>query len=249
MTILVVLLLIAFVAAGVPWFLHARKVAQKNACLNNLRMIESGSMSYCLANRASYSDTFTLEQFKQICAYVKGGAPPVCPVINQPCIPVPYSVYEGVKCPCGQSLTPFDSPGTPWDGDFRSYYTALQQDLRPAGMRLGSDALLRLTPLMFNSVVIRDFILSHLEQWYTNVWNTDLIASAATALGNIKDPRAVDTLIKGLSCDDWYARKKIVEALGNIGDNRAAEHLKPLLEDKDERVKKAAASALAKLQK
>lgn len=235
-------------AVSIPYFIRAAKIARKNGCLNNLRQIESASFSYCLANRHSLGHTFTPQQFKEICTYVRKGKPPVCPVCRLPCEPAPYSVYEGPTCPCGQRLQDFDAPGKPWEGNFREYIAALQKDFHPVGMRLGSPALNSLTPQMFESVVVRKLILDNLEQWYKEPWDTDLIACAAGALGNIKDKRATETLIKGLQCKEWYARKRIAEALGKIEDKRAIEPLKALLEDKDERVKKAASDALKKLQ-
>lgn len=239
-------LLLVVLIAGIPLFLRARTAAQQNACLNNLRQIDSGSMSYCLAANISYGHTFTSKEFKErVCQYIKGGKPPVCPVCNLPCDPTPYSVYEGIRCPCGQRLP--ECQQEPWDGDFRGYLAALQQDFGFVGMRMGSGALLRLTPEMFNSVVVSNVILSGLEQWYTNPWDADLVACAATALGHIKDKRAVATLVEGLKCEEWYARKKIADALGEIGDTSAIEPLKSLAEDRDERVRKAATEAVKKL--
>lgn len=60
---------------------------------------------------------------------------------------------------------------------------------------------------------------------------------AASILGEIGDPRAVEPLVQALIDSEWQVRFAVVNALGDIGDNRAAGSLAPLLEDADSRVR------------
>ena len=73
-------------------------------------------------------------------------------------------------------------------------------------------------------------------RWYT-----------ARALGEIKDPRAVEPLIAALKDTDKDVRQAAAEALGKIGDPRAVEPLIAALKDAEWHVRKAAAKALVSL--
>ncbi len=66
----------------------------------------------------------------------------------------------------------------------------------------------------------------------------------ALSLGELGDPRAVDSLTAALADPDPDARLYAVWALGAIGDRRAASPLIPLLESEDPGVRKVAAYAL-----
>jgi HEAT repeat protein len=70
---------------------------------------------------------------------------------------------------------------------------------------------------------------------------------AAEALGEIRDPRAVDPLIGALKDRDHEVREEAVEALGKIGDKRAVEPLNAVLGDPDPKVRRAAENALNRL--
>ena len=56
---------------------------------------------------------------------------------------------------------------------------------------------------------------------------------AIIALGEIKDPAAVDPLIAMLQDRDWYSRLTAAGALEKIGDLRGREAIKPLMKDPD----------------
>ncbi|MDD5645269.1 MAG: HEAT repeat domain-containing protein [bacterium] len=72
---------------------------------------------------------------------------------------------------------------------------------------------------------------------------------AVMLLGQEKDRRAVDPLIKMAADDQNYGvRVEAVKSLGKIGDKRAVEFLKPLAESKDENISRAAVEALAGIQ-
>ena len=62
---------------GVPWLLHAHKVSQRNACLNNLRQIDA-VQTCCvpLENHLAFGDKMEPEECFQ---YIKAGKCPVCP--------------------------------------------------------------------------------------------------------------------------------------------------------------------------
>jgi HEAT repeat protein len=68
------------------------------------------------------------------------------------------------------------------------------------------------------------------------------------ALGEIKDPRAIDPLIKALKDRDKGVARAAVCSLGQIKDPRAVNALEVALIDKDERVRKAAEWALREIE-
>jgi|GEM_PF-5179596 len=59
-------------------------------------------------------------------------------------------------------------------------------------------------------------------------------AAAATFLGSIEEPKAVEALINALSDDGLNVRPSAIEALGRIGDKRATTPLLQILENKQE---------------
>ena len=56
---------------------------------------------------------------------------------------------------------------------------------------------------------------------------------AILALGDIRDPRAVDPLIALLQDDDWLVRLTSASSLEKIGDLRGRAAIKPLMKDPD----------------
>ena len=68
--------------------------------------------------------------------------------------------------------------------------------------------------------------------------------SAANALGEIGDSRAVDPLIDMLKSQNWEVRKDAARALGEIGDSRAVDPLIAALKDYNESVRYATADSL-----
>jgi len=75
--IMIVVAIIGLLAAiAIPSFVKARNTAQQNACINNLRMIDSGKEQAALAER--WGDT--AEAVTTIVnQYIKGNTTPVCP--------------------------------------------------------------------------------------------------------------------------------------------------------------------------
>ncbi|GAA6619074.1 HEAT repeat domain-containing protein [Scytonema sp. NUACC26] len=71
---------------------------------------------------------------------------------------------------------------------------------------------------------------------------------AARALGQLKNPQAVTSLIAALECEeDLRLREAAIQALGTIGDKRAVEPLVKLLESTKEEPYEALIEALATL--
>jgi HEAT repeat protein len=89
----------------------------------------------------------------------------------------------------------------------------------------------------------------HVSQLIDQLNGADFRArvSAATALGEIKDPRAVEPLIAALNNpnEDLDFRRAAAEALGEIKDPRAIEPLIAVLEDTDSFLRWRAARALS----
>jgi HEAT repeat protein len=69
----------------------------------------------------------------------------------------------------------------------------------------------------------------------------------AAALGKLRDPRAVESLIAALKVDNPEMRLSVAEALGKLEDSRAVEPLIQALGDSDALVRCAVAEALRKL--
>lgn len=76
--IMIVVAIIGLLAAiAVPNFVQARTSARKNACINNLRLIESAKEQYALENNKTTGDAVTAAN---IDAYLKGTtAVVICP--------------------------------------------------------------------------------------------------------------------------------------------------------------------------
>jgi hypothetical protein len=63
-------------AIAIPNFVKARQTAQKNACINNLRMIDGAKQQWALENKKTATDTPTRADLKP---YLPKGELPVCP--------------------------------------------------------------------------------------------------------------------------------------------------------------------------
>lgn len=71
-------------------------------------------------------------------------------------------------------------------------------------------------------------------------------ATAVKALGQIKDPRAVKSLINVLGDKDWFVRERAAEALSKIGEP-AIDPLIAALKDRNGLVRERAAEVLGKV--
>ncbi len=77
--------------------------------------------------------------------------------------------------------------------------------------------------------------------------DSSIRAQACDALGELKDPRAVDPLILALQDRKFIVRSNAAYALGEIDDIRAVEPLIQALSDEENEVRGAAAEALGKI--
>jgi HEAT repeat protein len=77
--------------------------------------------------------------------------------------------------------------------------------------------------------------------------DSEVRRAAATALGQLKDTRAVEPLLSALHDTDSEVRRAAAEALGQLGDARAVEPLLSTLEDHEPFVCEAAVQALGRL--
>jgi HEAT repeat protein len=87
---------------------------------------------------------------------------------------------------------------------------------------------------------------THVFQEATTDQDWFVRATAVKALGQIKDPRAVKSLIRVLSDKDWFVRERAAEALSKIGEP-AIDPLIAALKDRNGLVRERAAEALSKI--
>jgi len=113
-------------------------------------------------------------------------------------------------------------------------------------MKYSSSRWLSLLLLIgFNNFMLADEIqdqIARLEDQHAGVRG-----SAANALGELGDARAVEPLIACLKDQDWGVRVSITEALGKLGDARAVEPLIACMKDNNAKVRYGASVALGKL--
>jgi prepilin-type N-terminal cleavage/methylation domain-containing protein len=75
--IMIVVAIIGLLAAiAIPNFVKARTQSQTNACINNLRQIDSGKEQCALEYKLSGSTSITVASVN---AYIKGNTTPTCP--------------------------------------------------------------------------------------------------------------------------------------------------------------------------
>ena len=79
--IMIVVAIIGLLAAiAIPNFVRARTSAQTNACINNLRQIDSAKEQWAIENnQVDGADATTAVNGLTYLDYIKGGATPVCP--------------------------------------------------------------------------------------------------------------------------------------------------------------------------
>jgi len=92
--IMIVVAIIGLLAAiAIPNFVKARNTSQANACINNLRQVDSAIQQWALENSATDSTALTAAVWD----YIKGGQPS-CPSGNT-LIALPATVADPVACP------------------------------------------------------------------------------------------------------------------------------------------------------
>ena len=77
--IMVVVTIVGLLAAlAIPGFVHARDTSQRNACIVNLRQIDSAAQTWALENRKMPDTTYTLDDVKPYLNHNPGEIP-ICP--------------------------------------------------------------------------------------------------------------------------------------------------------------------------
>ena len=75
--IMIVVAIIGLLAAiAIPSFVKARNTSQQNACINNLRQIDSGKEQWAMVARKNDGDTVLTDSVN---TYIKGNKTPLCP--------------------------------------------------------------------------------------------------------------------------------------------------------------------------
>ena len=75
--IMIVVAIIGLLAAiAIPSFVKARNTSQQNACINNLRQVDSAKEQWAMENKKTDADAVTTTDVN---AYIKGGTTPTCP--------------------------------------------------------------------------------------------------------------------------------------------------------------------------
>lgn len=75
--IMIVVMIIGLLAAiALPGFARARTSAQRNACINNLRMLVDAQDQYAIENNRSTADSAVMGD---LTPYLRGELVPVCP--------------------------------------------------------------------------------------------------------------------------------------------------------------------------
>ena len=116
---------------------------------------------------------------------------------------------------------------------------AIMSDPDPLIRRQAIQALRRINdPIAANTLI--KILVDKDEQPYVR-------ATAAEALGKLRQASAVDSLISVLQDEQWVVRSRAVQALGRIKDSRAVDPLIGALNDRDATVRRYAAHALGNL--
>ena len=75
--IMIVVAIIGLLAAiAIPSFVKARDTSRQNACINNLRQIDSAKEQWAMANNIAGTAAVVTTAVN---GYIKGGTTPVCP--------------------------------------------------------------------------------------------------------------------------------------------------------------------------
>src|ERR1043165_938410 len=76
---IVVAIIGLLVSVAIPNFVHARTVAQQNACINNLRQIDGAAQTWALENNKPPTDPYPLSMVKPYLKLDSKGNIPSCP--------------------------------------------------------------------------------------------------------------------------------------------------------------------------
>lgn len=95
--IMIVVAIIGLLAAiALPNFVHARNTSQSNACINNLRQIDSCVQQWALENKKKDTDP---PDSAQVVFYLRGGQLPTCPAGGAYVFAATLGTTPCVSCP------------------------------------------------------------------------------------------------------------------------------------------------------
>lgn len=103
--IMIVVAIIGLLAAiAIPNFVRARTTAQRNACINNLRIIDAAKEQWAIETNAAEGATPGADNLQE---YIKGGQMPTCPVGN-----AVYTINAiGIDPACSSGIADHVLPG------------------------------------------------------------------------------------------------------------------------------------------
>ena len=105
--IMIVVAIIGLLAAiAIPNFVKARNTSQANACINNMRQVDSGIQQWALENGKSDSAKAVSTD---VAGYVKGGYPK-CPAKGTYTIAATVATIPAVACSLSGAPTPHKLP-------------------------------------------------------------------------------------------------------------------------------------------
>jgi len=91
--IMIVVAIIGLLAAiAVPGFVHARTTSQANACINNLRQIDSAKQNWALENKAGFNAVPGDDNIQVYLGRGGNGALPFCPASTTNSFDSSYSI-------------------------------------------------------------------------------------------------------------------------------------------------------------
>ena len=109
--IMIVVAIIGLLAAiAIPNFVKARNTAQANACINNMRQIDSAIQQWALETGKKDSDA---PDATAVATYIKGNAMPRCPAGGDYQLAASVGTTPVVTCPNEASTPPHKLGGAP----------------------------------------------------------------------------------------------------------------------------------------
>ncbi len=106
--IMIVVAIIGLLAAiAIPNFVKARNTSQTNACINNMRQIDSGIQQWALEKSKKDTDAAVVAE---VALYIKGGAMPTCPAGGAYSMAASVATVPSVTCANAALVPPHVMP-------------------------------------------------------------------------------------------------------------------------------------------
>ena len=104
--IMVVVAIIGMLAAmAIPNLVHSRRVAQMNACINNLRLIDSAKAQWALEQHRADSDIPGPRDIQPYLGHCDAGELPICPADPLQSFVTSYQIHTVAKLPTCQVVS------------------------------------------------------------------------------------------------------------------------------------------------